>query len=49
MVPSVGSRILAFLAFAVTVVTIMGIHFVGFEYFHGNDRIIERLVTAVFR
>ncbi|MBS0220322.1 MAG: hypothetical protein JSR91_06230 [Proteobacteria bacterium] len=49
MVPPVGSRVVAFLGLAVAIVTMMSIHFIGFEYFHGNDRIVERLVTSVFR
>lgn len=49
MVPSAGSRVLAFLVLAAVIATIMSIHFIGFEYFHGNDQIIERLVTAAFR
>ena len=40
---------LTLLAFAAAIMAVMGIRFVVFEHFHGNDWIIQRLADALFR
>ena len=39
---------LTLLGFAAAITAIIGIRFVVFEYFHGNDWIIDRLFAVLF-